>query len=76
MEDALDQAMSLETRLRSFVVRFVSTEACADAARPMTDWYGVIRHVQSNSERHFTRWDEALEFMSQYVDLRQPDRQS
>jgi hypothetical protein len=33
------------------------------------NWHGIIRHVQSNSERHFTHWTDALSFIQQYVDL-------
>jgi hypothetical protein len=55
--------------LVSFVLRFVCDEPAAQAARPATHWYGVIRHVQSNAERRFTNWDEAVAFMAQYVSL-------
>lgn len=62
--------MNPEATLVSFVVRFVYEDPLngSDGAPPA--WHGVIRHVQTNTERHFTRWSDALVFMSQYVDLR------
>jgi hypothetical protein len=63
--------MPTETSLDSFVLRFVrESETNADPSRPRR-WYGIIRHAQSNRERHFTRWDDALSFISEYVDLRE-----
>lgn len=49
-------------RVDSFVLRF-SADA-EDAA-----WRGLIRHVQTDTERHFTRLDELLEFVGGYVSL-------
>jgi pimeloyl-ACP methyl ester carboxylesterase len=56
-----------ETRIASFVVRFM--EEGAGAMPPEPPWRGVIRHVQTRREMRFTRIEEALQFMSQYVDL-------
>ncbi len=72
MGNSVDQSLNSETRLRSFVLRFISNEAASHDAQPITEWYGIIRHVQSDDERHFTRWEEAAEFIAQYVDLHQP----
>jgi hypothetical protein len=67
-----------ETRLVSFVLRFVYEEPppagetpsqAAEDAPP--GWHGSIRHVQSNAERHFTRWADALGFMSEYVEIKE-----
>lgn len=59
--------MDSDANLTSFVLRFVSEPAADDqAAEP---WHGVIRHVQTNQERHFTRWAEAVAFIEQYVEL-------
>jgi len=33
-------------------------------------WHGVIRHVQSNRERAFSRWSDAVAFISEFVDVR------
>jgi hypothetical protein len=54
-----------ETRIVSFVLRFVQPES-GDEAAP---WHGVVRHVQSREEVRFTRVDEALQFMSRFVPL-------
>jgi hypothetical protein len=59
--------MESEANLSSFVLRFVSDQATAD--RAAVTWHGVIRHVQTNQERPFTRWAEAEAFIEQYIDL-------
>ena len=62
-----------DTQLTSFVVRFV--HAAAPAAAPARAWHGLIRHVQSDAERYFTRWDEAVAFIAGYVRVDDgPDR--
>ena len=58
-----------EISLVSFVLRFVCDEPAAQTTHPATHWHGVIRHVQSNVERRFTEWDEAVAFIAQYVGL-------
>ncbi len=59
--------MESEANLTSFVLRFVSDQSPdAPEAAP---WHGVIRHVQTNQERAFTRWAEAVAFIQQYVEL-------
>jgi hypothetical protein len=54
-----------ETRIVSFVVRFVQQED--EHNRPV--WRGLIRHVQSREERHFQMLPDALQFIGRYVDL-------
>ena len=54
-----------ETRIVSFVVRFVQQED--EHNRPV--WRGLIRHVQSREERHFQLLPDALQFIGRYVDL-------
>ncbi len=54
-----------ETRIVSFIVRFVQPESGYQAA----PWHGVVRHVQSREEMRFTRVAEALQFMSRYVPM-------
>ncbi len=65
--------MESEANLTSFVLRFVSDqppETAELAPAPASQaWRGVIRHVQTNQERHFTRWAEAVAFIEQYVEL-------
>ena len=64
--------MNPEANLVSFVLRFVA-EQPADGSRDeagratSSPWRGVIRHVQSNEERHFSRWADAVAFISQFV---------
>lgn len=61
---------AVDPMLTSFVVRFAHTEAAEG------EWHGLIRHIQSNTERAFTRWEDAVAFMAQYVNLhpqRPPD---
>ena len=62
-----------EPKLVSFVLRFVYDEA-SEGATPGEQgthgWYGIVRHVQTNSERHFTSWEDVSAFVAQYVDLR------
>lgn len=47
----------------SFVLRFVREMGEDQEAR----WRGVIKHVQGNSESHFTQFSEAMEFMQTRV---------
>jgi hypothetical protein len=62
--------MPSQTNIASFVLRFVhetATDATTDPAR--TDWHGVIKHVQTNKEQHFTCFADAVAFIAQYVTL-------
>ena len=61
--------MESEANLTSFVLRFVSDQPPDEGASNGPAWHGVIRHVQTNQERHFTRWAEAVAFVEQYIDL-------
>jgi len=56
---------SAESSLDSFVLRFVRMGD--DPTRPTGAWYGVIRHVQSNRERAFNRWADAVDFIGEFV---------
>ena len=59
--------MSPETNVVSFVLRFVYDEPPDRSAHLVAGWHGVIRHVQSDAERPFTRWRDAVAFIEQYV---------
>jgi hypothetical protein len=39
------------------------------AGAPRKSWYGLIRHVQTNEERRFAHWSEAVAFIERHVDL-------
>ncbi len=61
-----DAAPNGEPNLDSFVLRFVRT------AQDAPNWHGVIRHVQSNRERAFNRWGDAVAFISEFVSVEEP----
>lgn len=63
--------MPEETNVDSFVLRFVREGSAAEGQGQGPMWRGIIRHVQSNRERPFTRWADALTFICEYVDLRE-----
>lgn len=56
-----------ETAVTSFIIRFMQEQE-PDQSRAKA-WQGLIRHVQSNTETRFSRIEEALAFMSEYVDV-------
>jgi hypothetical protein len=58
--------VSGENSLDSFVLRFV--READDVSRP-TAWHGVIRHVQSNRERAFNHWPDAVSFINEFVNI-------
>ncbi len=64
--------MTPETNLISFVVRFVCDQPASQAPLPATRWHGVVRHVQSNQELHFSRWADAVAFIERFARLDQP----
>jgi hypothetical protein len=33
------------------------------------EWHGVIRHIQSDAEMHFTHWADVQKFVAQYVEV-------
>ena len=49
--------------LVSFVLRFVREVGEDQQAR----WRGIIKHVQGDTETHFTQFSEALAFMQEHV---------
>jgi hypothetical protein len=61
--------VSREARVTSFVVRFVYEEEHDPNHDEAGHWYSVVRHVQSNTEKRFTRWEDVVLFLRQYVDL-------
>ncbi len=54
-------------RVESFIVRFVE-DAPADGAAPnVRGWHGVVIHIQTNEEKIFTHFADAVAFMARYV---------
>jgi hypothetical protein len=51
--------------ITSFVIRFVLEATLSTEAQPT--YRGFIRHVQTDSELAFTRWEDAMAFMRQFV---------
>lgn len=52
-------------RVESFVVRFVHDTSESDA--PSRAWHAVVVHVQSNEEKPFTDFADAVAFIARYV---------
>ena len=66
MPTQLEPPVFGENSLDSFVLRFV--READDVSRPTT-WHGVIRHVQSNRERAFNHWTDAVSFINEFVSI-------
>ncbi len=56
-----------DTKIVSFVLRFTQEQPRVGERPPA--WRGILRHVQTNEQIHFTRLEEALTFIGRYVDL-------
>ncbi len=67
MSTQTPSAPRADPNLDSFVLRFVRQPA--EGPRPGAGWHGIIRHVQSNRERAFNRWDDAVKFINQFIDI-------
>jgi hypothetical protein len=59
--------------ISSFVIRFVHAEGAAPeqppASLPTPPYRGTIRHVQTDQEQAFTRWEDAVAFIQRFVPL-------
>ncbi len=55
-----------DTLIASFVLRFMLDQ---EAGTAPNSWRGVIRHVQTNDELHFSGLKEALCFIQRFVDI-------
>ena len=55
-----------DTLIASFVLRFVLDQEAG--AAPNT-WRGVIRHVQTNDELHFSGMKDALVFIQRFIEI-------
>ncbi len=54
-------------RVESFVLRFVHDAADAQRAADARAWHAVVVHVQSNEEKPFTDFADAVAFIARYV---------
>ncbi len=61
--------MSQETQpnISSFVIRFVSDPAADEDKR--VAYRGAIRHIQTDEEVGFTQWQDAVNFIEQYIPI-------
>jgi hypothetical protein len=53
--------------ISSFVIRFIQEAPAAEQAS--LPYRGFIRHIQTDCEISFTRWEDAIAFIRQYVPL-------
>jgi hypothetical protein len=53
--------------ISSFVIRFIQ-EVSTPAQTP-PHYRGYIRHIQTDCEISFTRWEDAMAFIQQYVPI-------
>jgi hypothetical protein len=61
--------MPPQTIVASFVLRFVQEATEVTDKLPQANWHGVIKHIQTDEEQHFTRLADAIVFMARYVKL-------
>ncbi len=52
-------------RVESFVLRFVQDAPESDAS----NWHAIVVHVQSNEEKIFTDFADAVAFIARYVPI-------
>jgi hypothetical protein len=64
--------MPPQTNVASFVLRFMQDGTDTDA--PPASWRGVVKHVQTNEEKHFTSFADAIEFIAGYVNLKEYEK--
>jgi hypothetical protein len=55
-------------RVESFVLRFVH-DAPDERVLPSRAWHGVVIHVQTNEEKTFAHFADAVAFIARYVPL-------
>ncbi|MCL5950334.1 MAG: hypothetical protein M1132_01190 [Chloroflexi bacterium] len=60
--------MSTETpRVESFVIRFVRDTPESQTPLTPRGWHGVVVHVQTNEEKSFVQFADAIAFIKRYV---------
>lgn len=62
--------------ITSFVIRFVQAESASASSpsfssplSPELPYRGTIRHVQTDEEIGFTRWEDAVAFIQRFIPL-------
>ncbi len=64
------EASSSDTpRIESFVLRFVADAPVSEASSGTRAWRVHVVHVQSNEEKSFANFAEAVAFLARYVPL-------
>ncbi len=58
----------LPPNISSFVIRFVVNGSDA-SAQDQPVYRGAIRHIQSDEELNFNRWEEAVTFIRRFVPI-------
>jgi hypothetical protein len=56
-----------KTHIVSFVIRFVQDQTKAN--REPVPFRGAIRHIQTDQEVQFTHWEDAEDFIRQFVSI-------
>ncbi len=56
-------------RVESFVLRFVADAPDQGVSAETRGWHGVVVHVQSDQEKHFTNLADAIAFIARYVPI-------
>ncbi len=75
---ATNQSKQNRRVITSFMLRFVrETEAAPELSdltpapgpveSPPDAWRGVVKHIQSGAEQHFTSMEEAQSFINKYI---------
>lgn len=68
MSESAQDTPAEERHVESFVVRFTLNPDGEAGGAPA--WHGLIRHVQSNTEHRFIRFEEAIAFIECRVPMR------
>jgi hypothetical protein len=53
--------------ITSFVIRFIHPDLAIHPGKG--EFRGAIRHIQTDEEISFTRWEDALAFMKRFVPI-------
>ena len=56
-------------RVESFVLRFIEDSPRLEMPSATRSWHGVILHVQTNEEKTFAHFADAVAFMARYVSI-------